>query len=61
MNVKQLREKTGLSQSRFAEHFDIPVRTIQKWERNGSSPPVYIPLMIEKILKYENIIKGEDD
>ena len=52
-NIKQLREKTKLTQKEFAEKFDIPVRTIQKWECNGSTPPPYIPELIEKIIFLE--------
>ena len=53
MTIKQLREKTGLSQSGFAYIFGIPVRTIQKWERNGSTPAPYIPAMINRIMCLE--------
>lgn len=49
----------GLTQSKFAEYFGIPVRTIQKWERNGSVPPEYIPKMMERILDSEDKLKGD--
>ena len=39
----------GMTQKEFAEKYDIPVRTIQKWERNGSIPPLYIAEAIDKI------------
>lgn len=39
----------GMTQKEFAEKYDIPVRTIQKWERNGSVPPSYIAEAIDKI------------
>lgn len=44
--IKDLRTKTGLTQQEFADKYNIPVRTIQKWERNGSTPPEYIPKLI---------------
>lgn len=53
MNVQLLRKNTGMTQSEFAAYFGIPLRTIQKWERNGSIPPEYIPKMIERILELE--------
>lgn len=56
MNIQQLRKYTNMSQSEFATYFGIPVRTIQKWERNGSVPPEYIPKMIERILELEKKI-----
>lgn len=59
MNIKELRQRTGLSQSQFADYFEIPVRTIQKWERNGSTPPEYIPKMMERILDLEDKLNGK--
>lgn len=59
MNIKELRQRTGLSQSQFADYFEIPVRTIQKWERNGSTPPEYIPKMMERILDLEDKLHGK--
>lgn len=53
MTVKELRASTGLSQSQFAKKFEIPVYTLQNWERGKATPPPYIPKMIEKILTLE--------
>lgn len=58
MNIQQLRKHADMSQSEFATYFGIPVRTIQKWERNGSVPPEYIPKMIERILELEKALKA---
>jgi DNA-binding transcriptional regulator YiaG len=58
MNVKQLRERTGLSQSKFAHYFNIPVRTIQKWERNEATPSEYIPQMMKRILDLEEELQN---
>lgn len=54
--IKELREQTGLSQSKFAEHFEIPLATLQNWEQGYRKPPAYIITMIEKILKNEGKI-----
>ena len=59
MNIKNIRKNTNMSQREFAEYFGIPIRTIQKWERNGSVPPEYIPKMIEKILELEKRLSGK--
>ena len=32
MTVNELRLDVGMSQSQFANHFGIPLRTYQKWE-----------------------------
>lgn len=56
--IKEIRNRTGLSQSKFATYFGIPVKTVQQWERNGSVPPQYIPQMMERILDLEEQLKG---
>lgn len=53
MKVSEIRAMTGLSQSKFAELFDVPVRTLQDWEQERRLPPPYVPGMMLKILKYE--------
>lgn len=54
MTVRQIRDGTGLSQSKFAAKFGIPVRTIQKWERGESQPKPYVLHMMQELLKQEN-------
>lgn len=57
--VKQLRKRTGLSQSQFANKFDIPVRTIQQWEQGVSSPPSYVTNMLEQLVDHYVASKEE--
>ncbi len=54
MEVKELRNKTNMSQSQFANYFNIPLSTLQDWEHNRRKPPIYVIEMMTKILKYEN-------
>ncbi len=51
--IKELRKKTGLSQSRFAAKFEIPVRTLQQWEQGISAPPKYLIRMMSYIMLLE--------
>jgi putative transcriptional regulator len=37
-SVASVREKTGLSQSRFAELLGVSVRTLQDWEQGRRAP-----------------------
>jgi putative transcriptional regulator len=37
-SVARVREKTGLSQSRFAELLGVSVRTLQEWEQGRRAP-----------------------
>ena len=48
--VRELRDMSGLTQKAFAEHFDIPLSTLQKWEHGTSSPPRYVINMIANSL-----------
>ena len=36
--ISNIREKTGLSQSRFAELLGVSVRTLQEWEQGRRMP-----------------------
>ena len=51
--IKELRKKTGLSQSKFSAKFGIPVRTLQQWEQGISSPPEYLIRMMAYIMLLE--------
>ena len=51
--IKELRKSMGLSQTQFADKFDIPVRTLQQWEQGRSEPPVYVIKMMSYILLLE--------
>lgn len=37
-DVDRIREKTGLSQTRFAELLGVSVRTLQDWEQGRRAP-----------------------
>lgn len=47
MNIKELREASGMSRSQFAEYFGIPYRTIQNWELGLRDCPEYLLKLIE--------------
>ena len=51
--IKELRKETGLSQSKFAAKFGIPVRTLQQWEQGISAPPEYLVRMMVYIMELE--------
>jgi DNA-binding transcriptional regulator YiaG len=47
-DIKKLRNETGMSQSKFAKEFDIPVNSLQNWETGRRKPPEYVYRMLEK-------------
>ena len=50
MNVKEMRDFTGLTQKKFAKRFGIPIGTIRRWEYNESTPPAYVLKMMAEQL-----------
>lgn len=43
---KAIRAITGLSQQAFGDAYGIPRRTIQTWEYDKSTAPLYVTMMI---------------
>ena len=56
MEVRELRLQTGLSQSKFAQLFDIPVPTLKDWEQGRRNPPAYVINMMKTILQYKGLL-----
>lgn len=53
MKIKELRDSTGMSQSKFATYFGISVRNIQEWEQERKQPPPYLVGLLKRILDNE--------
>lgn len=51
MSIKELRDKTGLSQAKFANLLHIPAINISHWEQGVCKPPEYVLFLIEEFLK----------
>ena len=54
MSVRELRDKMGLSQSKFGAYFGIPVANIQRWEQGLAKPPEYVVTMMSRIVELEH-------
>lgn len=50
ITIKELRESTGLSQSKFAEKYHIPVGTLQHWEQGVRKPPEYVEYLLNCLI-----------
>ena len=57
MTIKELREKTGLSQQKFGDYFGIPMRTVQNWEMGTRKCSQYIIDLMEYKLRAEGKIE----
>ena len=51
--IHALRAETGLNLKQFAEHFQIPLRTVEEWEAGRRKPPEYIPRLKKYQIMYE--------
>lgn len=56
MTIKEMRQKTHLSQSKFAKLLDIPVANIAKWEQGITKPPEYVIKLIEYFLRSKRLL-----
>lgn len=56
LSIKELRTKTGLSQSEFAKRFHLNKGTLANWEQDLRTPPEHVVYMIETILKQEECL-----
>lgn len=53
-HIRELRDKTGLTQKAFAQRYGIPLSTLRKWEQGESSPPSYVVEMLAKSIPSVN-------
>ena len=51
MDIKQIRELTGLSQRAFSTIYKIPKRTLEDWETKKHLPPEYVIYLLERAVK----------
>jgi len=50
MSIKELRQKTGLSQRKFADMYKFSIRQIQSWEQGQRETPECILYMLNRLL-----------
>lgn len=56
LSIKEIRKISGLSQSDFANKYEIPLTTLKKWEApedssNHREPPTYLKILLEKVVR----------
>ena len=42
MEIKELRESTGMNRKEFCEYFEIPYRIVTEWERGTRKMPGFL-------------------
>ena len=53
--VRQAREKSGLTQSAFAERIATPVATLRDWEQGRFAPPGGVLCLFRLIIKHPEL------
>ena len=56
--IKEIREATGLSQSKFCDALNIPIRSLQKWEIGERSCPEYVVELIAYRVEHDPMLRG---
>lgn len=59
MEINEIIEMSGMSMKKFAEHFEIPYRTVQDWKYGNRKAPEYVLKMILRLLEFERGEKNE--
>lgn len=59
LETKEVREKFGLSQERFAKLLGVTTRTVQNWESGGTIPQTKQAILHEMALNPQMYIGGE--
>lgn len=57
LNIRDLRSKLGITQSEFAQRYNIPFRTVQNWETGLRKPPIYIIELLNNRIEEDLINK----
>lgn len=53
MEIKEIRENSGLNRSEFSKNYSIPIRTLEDWEAGRRNPPKYVLSLLQKVVEYE--------
>ena len=51
MEVREIREITGLNRKEFSKAYGIPVRTLESWESGDRTAPPYVMALLERAVK----------
>lgn len=57
MTIKEIRSKTGLTQSKICRLTGVPMRTWQHWEAGDREVPDYVARLIRYFLENEGVLK----
>lgn len=47
--IREIREKTGMSRAEFSRVYNIPVRTLEDWEAEKRKCPSYVAKLLRRV------------
>ena len=56
LSIKELRELTGLSQSKFAKKYHLSVNTLRNWEQGTRPTPEWYLWLLNSHMRYEGYL-----
>ena len=60
LQIKRLREHSGMNRKEFCEYFKIPYRTVTEWERGTRNAPEYVLRLLAYYLRMESIQQNKE-
>lgn len=54
IQIRELRDRTGLSQSAFSKQYGIPLSTLRKWEQGEAEPADYLVKLLAQQIPSKN-------
>ena len=61
IEIKRLRESTGMNRKEFCETFHIPYRTVTDWERGTRNAPEYVLRLLAYYIQMEHMGKRKGE
>ena len=61
LSIKELRQIMGLSQSQFANKYQLNVQTLQHWEQGFRNVPSYYLYLLNRIITEVDYAKRATD
>lgn len=49
--ILQIRKRSGLSQAKFCEKYEIPKRTLENWEQGSRECPEYLVKLLDRVVE----------
>ena len=56
-SIKEIRQKTEMTQQAFADYFGVSKRTVESWEGGTRNCPDYLLNLIQYKLENEGLLK----